>query len=125
MPGVPESLIHIEYDFATDGSLDRVEIWTSRERGYWLLACSYWMSVSERRDSGVRFENGFQSKRLGDNLSILMDHQNVFNPAKNLGRSGLLQITNPTEEENATATASIRAARQRVTSGLVAPVHSV
>ena len=123
MPGVPKALINIEYDFAPDGSLDRLEIWTSRERGYWFLACSYWMSVSERHSAGVRFDNGFRSEALADNLTVLMDNQNVFYRAENLGRRGLLQITNPTEEENSTANASMREALRRVNSGLVAPVH--
>jgi len=116
MAGIPKALIHIECDFAQDGSLDCLQIWTSRERGYWLLACSYWMSASERHGIGVRFENGFHSERLADNLSILMDHQNVFNLAENFGRRGLFQITNPTEDESSRANASMREALKRVNS---------
>ena len=122
MPGVPKALIHIEYDFAPDGSLC-LEIWTSRKRGYWFLACSYWMSVSAHHGTGVRFDNGFRSEALADNLSVLTDHQNVFNRPKDLGRRGLLQITNPTEEESSTANTAMREALKRVNSGLVAPVH--
>jgi len=70
MPGVPKALIHIESDFAPDGSLDCLEIWTSRKRGYWFLACSYWMSVSEHHGTAVRFDNGFRSEALADNLSV-------------------------------------------------------
>jgi hypothetical protein len=79
--------------------------------------------MSEHHATGVRFDNGFRSEALPDNLTVLMGHQNAFNRAENLGRRGLLQITNPTEQESSTANESMRKALKHVNSGLVAPVH--
>lgn len=37
MKNAPEGLIHIQDDFALDGSLDYLQVWWSIVRGRWLL----------------------------------------------------------------------------------------
>jgi hypothetical protein len=109
-------LIHIEYGFAPSGTLDYLKVWSSIKRGYWLLACTYWMSASESHDAGVHFDNGFESKGLAHILEVVMQHQKVFALPQNLNRPGLLQIAMPTEKERKAAAASINDAFDRVNS---------
>lgn len=120
--GADPELIHIEYDFATGGTVDDLRIWSSIARGHWLLLCEYWMSASNSHRSGVRFENGFQSERLAHTLEFVMQGQNMFALPPNLGRPGLLQIPRPTETEIATATTSVSAICDRFSTAHAAPV---
>lgn len=108
MRGGQSGLIHIEYGFSPSGTLDSLQVWSSITRGYWLLACSYWMSASKLHDSGVHFDNGYQSEGLARILAVVMQHQHAFALPPNLGWQGLLQITTPTETESIAAAASIR-----------------
>jgi len=114
MRGDKSGLIHIEYGFAPSGTLDYLQVWSSITRGYWLLACSYWMSASQLHDIGIHFENEYQSQGLADILAVVMQHQSAFDLPPNLGRKGLLQITTPTEEESTAAAASMSDAFKRV-----------
>jgi hypothetical protein len=114
--GGQPGLIHIEYGFAPSGTLDYLKVWSSIKRGYWLLACTYWMSASESHDAGVHFDNGFESKGLAHILEVVMQHQKVFALPQNLNRPGLLQIAMPTEKERKAAAASINDAFDRVNS---------
>lgn len=109
-------LIHIEYGFARCATLDYLKIWSSRKRGYWLLACTYWMSASESHGAGVYFDNGYESEGLAHILEVLMQHQNLFDIPQNHGRPGLLQIGTPTETESKAAAASMSDAFDRVNS---------
>jgi len=118
MRGRQNGLIHIEYGFAASGILDHLQVWSSIKRGYWLLACSYWMTASKLHDSGVHFDNGYQSEGLARNLAVVMEHQHAFALPPNLGRQGLLQITTPTELESIAAAASMRDAVDCVSSPL-------
>jgi hypothetical protein len=95
----PSSLIQIEYGFVSGGTLDYLKVWSSVTRGHWLLACAYWTSASNFHDTGVHFENGFQSERLAHILDLVMQHQDAFVLPQNLGRQGLLQIPTPTPVE--------------------------
>jgi len=122
MRGRQSGLIHIEYGFAANGTLDHLQVWSSVRRGYWLLACSYWMSPSKLHDSGVHFDNGYQSEGLARNLAVVMQHQYAFALPPNLGRQGLLQITTPTETESIAAAASMRDAFDCVSSPLAEAV---
>ena len=122
MQGIQTGLVHIEYGFAAGGTLDYLKVWSSLSRGHWLLACEYWMSASAFHGTGVRFDNGYQSEGLAHILEFVMEHQNAFVLPQNLGRQGLLQISTPTEEESATAVASVNEAFDRL--GL-APVEAV
>ena len=106
--GTETGLIHIEYGFSPSGTLDYLQVWSSVRRGYWLLACSYWMSASKLHDTGVHFDNGYQSEDLASILAVVMQHQTSFALPPNLGRQGLLQIITPTEKESIAAAASIR-----------------
>jgi hypothetical protein len=109
-------LIHIEYGFAPNATLDHLQVWSSIKRGYWLLACTYWMSASQSHDAGVHFDNGYESEDLAHILEVVMQHQNLFSLPHNLGRDGLLQIGTPTEKESKAAAASINDAVGRVNS---------
>ena len=108
--GVQSGLVHIEYGFSPSQTLEDLQVWSSIRRGYWLLACSYRMATSQVQDSGVHFDNGYQSVGLAHILEVVMRHQNAFTLPPNLGRRGLLQITTPTEKESIAAVASIKAA---------------
>jgi hypothetical protein len=121
MHGAPTGLIHIEYGFAASGTLDYLQVWSSVTRGHWLLACAYWMTASTYHDSGVHFENGYQSAGLARILEAVMQHQHSFMLPANLGRQGLLQITTPTEAESTAATASVNEACHRASSALAEP----
>jgi hypothetical protein len=116
MGGRPNGLVHIEYGFAPGGTLDYLQFWLSIKRGYWLLACSYWMSASQSHGPGIRFDNGFESKPLAHILEVVMGHQNLFSLPLNLGRQGLLQIAMPTENDSKAAAVSINYALNRVNS---------
>jgi len=122
MHGAPTGLIHIEYGFAPTGTLDYLKVWSSLTRGHWLLACEYWMSESTFHGAGVRFDNGYASEGLAHILESVMQHQNSFVLAANLGRQGLLQIEMPTEAQSAAATAWVNEAVDRLGLPLAEPV---
>jgi hypothetical protein len=107
MRGAEIGLIHVEYGFAATGTLDYLKVWSSITRGHWLLACEYWMSANTFHAAGVRFDNGYASEGLAHILGSVMQHQNSFVLPANLGRQGLLQISTPTQAENAVATALV------------------
>jgi len=119
--GAQTGLIHIEYGFAPGGTLDYLKIWSSLTRGRWLLACEYWMSPSTFHNTGVRFDNGYESEELAHILEFVMQHQNSFVLPPNLGRQGLLQISTPTVEENAAAAAIINGNFARLASSHAQP----
>jgi hypothetical protein len=116
--GTPTGLIHIEYGFAASGTLDYLKVWSSLSRGHWLLACEYWMSANTFHVAGIGFENGYQSARLSHVLEVAMQHQNSFVLPPNLGRQGLLQISQPTAQESAAASAATDIAFDRLSSSL-------
>ncbi|MBZ5720122.1 MAG: hypothetical protein LAO03_07050 [Acidobacteriia bacterium] len=122
MRGAQTGLIHIEYGFATGGTLDYLKFWSSLTRGHWLLACEYWMSASTFHCIGVHFDNGYQSEGLAHILDAVMQHQNAFTLPADLGRQGLLQIPTPTPEERTAATASVNEAFDRLGPALAEPV---
>src|SRR5947208_15111391 len=99
MRGRQNGLIHIEYGFAASGTLDHLQVWSSITRGYWLLACSYWMSASKLHDSGVHFDNGSHSAGLARYLPLVMPHTHAFACLHSLSRRRLhvLTTTNATE----------------------------
>jgi hypothetical protein len=121
MHGNPTGLIHIEYGFATSGTLDYLKVWSSLSRGHWLLACQYWMSANTFHAAGIGFENGYQSEGLSHVLDVAMQHQNSFVLPPNLGRQGLLQISTPTVEESTAASAVVKLAFDRLSSSLAEP----
>lgn len=103
MRGDKSGLVHMEYGLATEAKLDYLQVWSSIRRGYWLLACTYWMSASESHGTGVYFDNGYESESLAQILEVLMQHQNLFGLPQNRGRHGMLQIVKPTENESKAA----------------------
>jgi hypothetical protein len=121
MHGAQIGLIHVEYGFAPTGTLDYLKVWSSITRGHWLLACEYWMSPSALHDTGVHFDNGYESEGLAHILEFVMQHQNSFVLPPNLGRQGLLQISTPTEEESGLAAISVNQAIHSLASPLLQP----
>lgn len=121
MHGHQTGLIHIEYGFASTGTLDNLKIWSSITRGHWLLACEYWMSESRFHGKGVRFNNGHESEGLAHILESVMQHQASFVLPANRGRQGLLQIATPTEMESAAAALWISATLDRLGSPVPEP----
>ena len=116
MRGGQSDLLHVEYGCTPAGTLDHLQVWSSKKRGYWLLACTYSMSPSKTHDIGVHFDNGYKSHNLGHILGVVMEHQNLFGLPHNFGGQGLLQIATPTETEIKAATASVSDALDRVNS---------
>ena len=109
-------LVHLEYGFAPCAKLDYLQVWSSIRRGYWLLACTYWMSASPSHGTGVHFDNGYESGGLARILEVVMENQNLFGLPQNLGEKGLLQIATPTEKEIKAAAGSINDAVDRARS---------
>jgi hypothetical protein len=109
-------LIHIEYAFAPSAALDYVKVLSSVKRGYWLLACTYWMSPAQSHEAGVHFDNGCKSKGLAHILEVVMQHQNLFGLPQNFGGQGMLLIEAPTDKESKAAADSIKDAIDRVSS---------
>jgi len=122
MRGAQTGLIHIEFGFAPEGTLDYLKVWSSLTRGHWLLACEYWMSASTFHSAGVRFDNAYESEGLTHILELVMQHQGEFVLPPNLGRQGLLQISTPTQEEIVAAGALVHQAFARLGSALAEPV---
>jgi len=116
MKGAKSGLIHLEYAFVPDGSLEYLKVWSCVIRGHWHLACEYWMAPSTFHSSGVHFEKGFRSEGLTQTLEFIMQNQQAFLPSPDRGRTGLLQIAEPTEEESTAAANSVREAFCRVNS---------
>lgn len=121
MHGAQTGLIHVEYGFAPIGTLDYLKVWSSITRGHWLLACEYWMSASTFHDTGVHFDNGYESEGLTHILEFVMQHQSEFALPTNRGRQGLLQIPTPTQEETAAASEFVRETLDRLGSALAEP----
>ena len=121
--GAQTGLVHIEYDFAPGGTLDFLQLWSAVSRGHWFLACSWWMSASAFHQTGVHFENGYESEVLAHILESVMQHQDAFTLPQNLGRPGLLQIPIPTEEESATAVVFLKEMRTSLLGDR--PSHSI
>ena len=107
MHGAQTGLIHIEYNFAPDATLEYLKVWSSITRGHWFLACEYWMSASKFHSAGIHFENGYQSGTLAHILEVIMQHQDGFALVPNLGRQGLLQVPTPTQQKSTAAAASM------------------
>jgi len=99
--------LHLEYAFAPNNSLDYLMLWSSKLRGEWDLVCDYWMSTFAPHNKGVRFKNGFQSEDLARTLALIMQHQHTFAPLPNLGRTGMLQVQEPSGEETEAAAKSL------------------
>jgi hypothetical protein len=118
MKDAKSGALHLEYAFTPDSSLDCLKLWSSTVRGHWHLACGYWMSASAIHGKGVYFEDGFRSGSLTDNLEFIMQHQHAFSWSPDFGRTGLLQIKLPTEQEITAAADSVRDAYCHVSAEL-------
>lgn len=122
MPGSQSGLVHVEYGYSPRGSIDLLQIWSSTRRGHWRLACEYCSTASLQHDRGMRFESGIRSDELRDALELVLQHQDWFEVPANLGRRGLLQVTQPTTDESVAASASVREVYEQLASLTVLPV---
>jgi hypothetical protein len=116
MKNLTSGLLHLEYVFASDNSLDSLRLLSSTVWGQWNLVCEYWMSSSALHGKGTCFRDGFRSEDLSRALELIMQHQRTFSPSPNLGRTGLLQIQAPTAEQTRAAAQSLTEAFSRVDS---------
>lgn len=114
-------VIHIDYGFGAGDSIEYLRLWLSTTRGYWNLACEYWMSPSTLHASGIRFQNGYKSNDLPYTLDLIMQHQNAFVASPDVGRNGLLQIQQPTQEQRSAAGSSMAEAFEHIKSVLMQP----
>ena len=97
MPDPSSGLIHVEYQTASDRSLDFLKVWSSTLRGYWNLVCEYWMRPLWSHGTGLRFEDDCHSETLARTLELLMGNADSF---RNLpDQQGLIQVYPPTPEE--------------------------
>lgn len=112
-------LIHIDYGFGPGDTIQYLKVWSSTTRGYWHLVCEYWMSPSAFHTSGIHFQDGYKSDDLPYTLELIMQHQNAFATSPNLGRNGLLQIQQPTQEQRSAAEASMARAFEHIQSVLM------
>jgi hypothetical protein len=122
MRGAQSGLIHVEYGFVPAGTLDYLQVWSSITRGHWLLACAYRMGASTFQETGVYFENGYESEGLAHILELVVAHQNAFALPPNLSRAGLLQIATPTQNQTSAAVASVSDAFGHVSSAVADPI---
>ena len=113
-------IVHVEYDFGTDGHITFLQVWLSQTRGVCNLVYSFFGSTFDQRE--IHFASRYRSERLAETLNSVMQHQDEFLPPPNLGRRGLLQITTPSENERIAATISIREAFDQVSSTALALV---
>ncbi len=97
MPDPASGLIHVEYQTASDNSLDFLKIWSSTLRGHWSLVCEYWMRPLWSHATGMRFGDDYFSETFARTLEFLMKHDNSF--AKLPDRNGLIQVYPPTPEQ--------------------------
>ena len=44
MPPGQAGFILVEYDVASNGNLDHLQVWSCIKRGYWILVCTYRIS---------------------------------------------------------------------------------
>ena len=107
MRNAQAGLIHIEYGFAADGTIDSLKFLSSIGRGHWLLAVEYWTSRSTSHSTGVRFHNGYEAEGLKHTLDLVMQHQTEFSLPVDFGRPGLLQIATPTQQGSGAASALV------------------
>lgn len=104
--------IHVEYAFSPEGTINKLELWSSTVRGHWRLIGGLGTELNGR----LQFEERYMSADLASNLEFILHHQTAFSPLENYGRAGLLQIKNPTQDEIDIASVVMKTARSFVDS---------
>jgi len=115
MPPGQAGLILVEYDVASNGNLDHLQVWSSIKKGYWILVCTY-RSASQSHPAGVQFDNDYESEGLTHTLERVMQHQTAFAPPQTFNGRGSIRIGTPTAAESQAAAVSIRAALDHIDS---------
>jgi len=64
MPNGEDGLIHVEYDFAGNGHVKFLQVWSSTTRG-WRLICSYSTSDSGFESNAMQFEKRIRRGGIG------------------------------------------------------------
>jgi len=107
-----QDLIHVEYGFAPERSLQYLKIWRLAGRGAWDLICEYWMcpGSSPTPKAGLTFSNGHHSVALAEMVDLIMQHQDSFSPSFGTSGVSLLQVQTPSTEAASTAGACMREA---------------
>lgn len=101
MPDPLSGLIHIEYQTASDRSLDFLKIWSSTLRGHWNLICEYWNRPLWSHATGLHREDRCHSETFARTLEFLMRNADSF---RNLpDQQGLIQVYPPTQEQRSEA----------------------
>jgi hypothetical protein len=122
--GVPTGLVHVEYDFTPNGSLEYLQVWSCIVRGHWLMVCGYQTAGAEFHDTGVRFHNGYQSEDLARVLELVILHQKALTLPPNFGRAGLLQVATPTQTASEAAAVSVSETLHRIKCGPAEPIRA-
>ena len=116
MPPGQAGFIHVEYDLASNGNLDHLQVWSCIKPGYLILVCTYRMSASQSHPAGIQFDNDYESEGLTHTLERVMQHQTVFAPPQTFNGHGSIRIGTPTAAESQAAAVSIRAALHHIDS---------
>jgi hypothetical protein len=98
-------LMHIEY--VPGKSLQYLKLWDLTGKGEWSLVCEYSMPsgpVPAPRH-GIRFSNDYHSAALAEMLETIMQHQDSFAACLVSPGAGLIQVTQPTNQESLAASA--------------------
>ena len=104
----PPHAVKIEYQCEPGSSLDHLNVWLARSKGYEDLVCDYWTWASSDHAAGARFRNGHSSDQLAQTLGFLMKNQNQFTRLPDACRNGMVLTYPPAEEERTEATAWMR-----------------
>jgi hypothetical protein len=114
MPEPASGLVHIEYHVDPLGSVEYMKVWASTVRGYWKLACEHWMRWDTNHQSGLRFDNGYQSDQLAKMLETIMRHQEIFLVHAAPGKDRMIQVHPPTDAEKSVANSMMEVFRERM-----------
>ena len=103
MPEPASGLIHIEYHVDALGSVEFVKVWAATVRGHWDLICEHWMHSDASHQSGLHFNNRYESDGLNRMLGTIMQHQEIFLLDTPPGNDCMIQVYPPTDEERVAA----------------------
>src|SRR5687767_9237856 len=77
-PQATPGSVHIEYQTASDGSLDFLKIWASTVRGHWKLVAELWMKHLWSHSIGLTLGDDHNSAAFAHTLRLVMGHENAF-----------------------------------------------
>jgi hypothetical protein len=100
----------IQIEYAAAARLPYLKLWQLTARGEWSLVGEYWMSrgATGMPADGMTFSNDYHSAGLAEMLEFIMQHQDSFATLSPTPKTGSIQISHPTEQENLAAGACMR-----------------